>query len=52
MRDEARKKARDRAKELVEKMTIDEVISQLSYNAPAIERHYISTGNRYGGYME
>lgn len=38
MRDEARKKARDRAKELVEKMTIDEVISQLSYNAPAIER--------------
>lgn len=38
MREEARKKARERAKELVEQMTIDEVISQLSYNAPAIDR--------------
>ena len=38
MREEAREKARERAKELVEQMTIDEVISQLSYNAPAIDR--------------
>ena len=38
MREEARKKARERAKELVEQITIDEVISQLSYNAPAIDR--------------
>lgn len=38
MREEERKKARERAKELVEQMTIDEVISQLSYNAPAIDR--------------
>ena len=35
---ELRMKAREKATKLVEQMTIDEAISQLSYNAPAIER--------------
>ena len=37
-RSEARKKAAEKAKELVGKMTVEERASQLRYNAPAIER--------------
>ena len=33
-----RKEARERAKELVAKMTLEEKCSQLRYNAPAIKR--------------
>ena len=37
-RDKTRAKARERAKELVGKMTEEEKVSQLRYDAPAIER--------------
>lgn len=37
-RSEARKKARQKARELVSKMTVEERASQLRYDAPAIER--------------
>ena len=37
-RSEARKKAAEKAKELVSKMTVEERASQLRYDAPAIER--------------
>ena len=37
--------ARQKAKELVAKMTVEEKISQLLYNAPAIERLGISEYN-------
>lgn len=44
-RNEARKKALEKAKELVGKMTIEERASQLRYDAPAIERLGIPTYN-------
>ena len=44
-RSEARKKALEKAKELVSKMTIEERASQLRYDAPAIERLGIPTYN-------
>ena len=34
----ARKKARERAEALVSQMTVDEMASQLKFDAPAIER--------------
>ena len=37
-RSEARKRAAEKAKELVSRMTIEERASQLRYDAPAIER--------------
>ena len=44
-RSEARKKALEKARELVSKMTIEERASQLRYDAPAIERLGIPTYN-------
>lgn len=44
-RSEARKKALEKAKELVSKMSIEERASQLRYDAPAIERLGIPTYN-------
>ena len=44
-RSEARKKAREKAKELVSKMTVEERASQLRYDAPAIERLGVPTYN-------
>ncbi len=47
-RDKARAKARERAKELVGKMTVEERASQLRYDAPAIERLGIPAYNWWG----
>ena len=44
-RSEARKKARQKARELVSKMTVEERASQLRYDAPAIERLNIPAYN-------
>ena len=44
-RSEARKRAAQKAKELVSKMTVEERASQLRYDAPAIERLNIPTYN-------
>lgn len=47
-REKARAKARERAKELVNQMTIEERASQLRYDAPAIERLGIPAYNWWG----
>lgn len=47
-RDKARAQARERAKELVGKMTVEERASQLRYDAPAIERLGIPAYNWWG----
>ena len=47
-RDKTRAKARERAKELVGKMTVEEKVSQLRYDAPAIERLGIPAYNWWG----
>lgn len=47
-REKARARARERAKELVGKMTIEERASQLRYDAPAIERLGIPAYNWWG----
>lgn len=47
-REKARAKARERAKELVNQMTIEERASQLRYDAPAIERLEIPAYNWWG----
>lgn len=47
-RDKARAQARERAKELVGKMTVEERVSQLRYDAPAIERLGIPAYNWWG----
>ena len=44
-RSEARKRAAQKAKELVSKMTVEERASQLRYDAPAIERLGVPTYN-------
>ena len=44
-RSEARKKARQKAKDLVNRMTVEERASQLRYDAPAIERLNIPAYN-------
>ena len=41
----SRKKARERAKGLVEQMTVEEMVSQLKFDAPAIERLNIAAYN-------
>lgn len=46
--DKARAQARERAKELVGKMTVEERASQLRYDSPAIERLGIPTYNWWG----
>ena len=40
-----REKARERAKGLVEQMTVEEMVSQLKFDAPAIERLNIPAYN-------
>lgn len=47
-REKARAQARERAKELVGKMTVEERASQLRYDAPAIERLGIPAYNWWG----
>lgn len=47
-RDKARAQARERAKELVNRMTIEERASQLRYDAPAIERLGVPAYNWWG----
>lgn len=47
-RDKARAQARERAKELVGKMTVEERASQLRYDAPAIERLGVPAYNWWG----
>jgi len=47
-REKARARARERAKELVGRMTIEERASQLRYDAPAIERLGIPAYNWWG----
>lgn len=47
-RDKTRAKARERAEELVGKMTVEEKVSQLRYDAPAIERLGIPAYNWWG----
>lgn len=47
-REKARAQARERAKELVSKMTVEERASQLRYDAPAIERLGIPAYNWWG----
>lgn len=47
-RDKARAQARERAVELVAKMTVEEKASQLRYDAPAIERLGIPAYNWWG----
>ncbi len=44
-RSEARERARQKAKELVGRMTVEERASQLRYDAPAIERLNIPAYN-------
>ena len=44
-RSEARKKARQKARDLVSRMTVEERASQLRYDAPAIERLNIPAYN-------
>lgn len=46
--DKARAQARERAKELVNRMTIEERASQLRYDAPAIERLGVPAYNWWG----
>lgn len=47
-REKARARARERAKELVSRMTVEERASQLRYDAPAIERLEIPAYNWWG----
>lgn len=47
-RERARAQARERAKELVAKMTVEERASQLRYDAPAIERLGVPAYNWWG----
>lgn len=47
-RDKARAKARERAKELVSRMTVEERASQLRYDAPPIDRLGIPAYNWWG----
>ncbi len=47
-RDRARAQARERAKELVSQMTVEERASQLRYDAPAIERLGVPAYNWWG----
>ncbi len=47
-REKARAQARERARELVNQMTVEERASQLRYDAPAIERLGVPTYNWWG----